>query len=75
MNNSTTSMSTCTGWWKQNKGKTLKIKSERYKGYKHIYILNDLSFKDQTSLYKYMPYSRFVGSVRNEELVFVSPSL
>lgn len=53
----------------------LKIKSERYKVNKNIYILNALSFKDQTSLYKYMPYSRFVGSVRNEELVFVLPSL
>lgn len=53
----------------------LKIKSERYKGYKNIYALNGLSFKDQSSLYKYMPYSRFVSSVRNNELVFVSPSL
>jgi hypothetical protein len=52
-----------------------KIKSERYKEYKNIYILNGLSFKDQSSLYKYMPYSRFVSSVRNNELVFVSPRL
>jgi len=43
-------------------------------GYKHIHMLNGYSFpKDKTTVFKYMPMDRFVKSVDNKELVFVSP--
>ncbi len=51
----------------------MKIKSELCSGYKNIYLLNGLSLGSISSLYKYMPYSRLVKSIINEELVFVSP--
>ena len=43
-------------------------------GYKHIHMLNGYSFpKDKSTVFKYMPMDRFVKSVDNNELVFVSP--
>ena len=43
-------------------------------GYKHIHMLNGYSFpKDKSTVFKYMPLDRFVKSVDNKELVFVSP--
>lgn len=43
-------------------------------GYKHIFLLNGLSFtKDKNALYKYYPLSRFIKMVDDGELVFVSP--
>jgi hypothetical protein len=43
-------------------------------GYSHIYMLNGYSFpKDKSTVFKYMPMDRFVCSVDNQELVFVSP--
>lgn len=43
-------------------------------GYKHIHMLNGYSLpKDKSTVFKYMPLDRFVKSVDNKELVFVSP--
>lgn len=43
-------------------------------GYKHIHMLNGYSFpKDKNTVFKYMPMDRFVKSIDNKELVFVSP--
>ena len=56
-----------------DKTKVIKIKSELYQDYKHIYMLNGLTLSDDYPLYKYMPYNRLVSSVNNNELVFVSP--
>ncbi|MBQ7518565.1 MAG: DUF2971 domain-containing protein [Bacteroidales bacterium] len=43
-------------------------------GYKHIHMLNGYSLpKDKSTVFKYMPLDRFVNSVDNKELVFVSP--
>lgn len=48
--------------------------SSKLNGYKHIYMLNGFSFsKDKSTVFKYMPLDRFVKSVDNKELVFVSP--
>lgn len=45
-------------------------------GYNHIYMLNGYSFpKDKTTIFKYMPMDRFITSVDNNELVFVSPEM
>ena len=56
-----------------DKKNVIKIKAELYSDYKHIYMLNGLSIPEDYTLYKYMPYKRLVGSVKNKELVFVSP--
>lgn len=43
-------------------------------GYKHIHMLNGYSFpKDKSTVFKYMPMDRFVKSVDDQVLVFVSP--
>lgn len=45
-------------------------------GYKHIHMLNGYSFpKDKNTIYKYMPMDRFIKSVDNKELIFVSPEM
>ena len=45
-------------------------------GYSRVYMLNGYSLpKNKTTLYKYMPLSRFLESINNHELVFVSPEL
>ncbi len=37
-------------------------------------MLNGYSFpKDKSTVFKYMPLDRFVNSVKNNQLVFVSP--
>ena len=44
------------------------------KGYEHVHMLNGYSFpKDKKTVFKYMPMNRFVKSVDDQELVFVSP--
>ena len=53
----------------------LEITSELCEGYKNIYLLNGLSLNSIKSFYKYMPYSRFISSIINDELVFVSPEI
>lgn len=48
--------------------------SSKLAGYSHIYMLNGYSFsKDKSTVFKYMPMDRFINSVDNQELVFVSP--
>ena len=43
-------------------------------GYKHIHMLNGYSLSnDKSTIFKYMSLDRFVKSVDNKELVFVSP--
>lgn len=43
--------------------------------YPHIHMLNDYSFpKDKSTVFKYMPLDRLVNSIKNDELVFVSPA-
>lgn len=43
-------------------------------GYKHVHMLNSYSLpNDKSTVFKYMPLDRFVKSVDNKELVFVSP--
>ncbi len=50
--------------------------SSRLAGYKHIHMLNGYSFpKDKKTIFKYMPIDRFIQSVDNKELVFVSPEM
>jgi len=53
---------------------TIKMISQSLlEGYEHIHLLNGLSFSDDYTLYKYMPYNRLNECVQNKELVFVSP--
>lgn len=48
--------------------------SKELVGYKHIHMLNGYTLpKDKSTVFKYMPLERFVKSVDNKELVFVSP--
>lgn len=43
-------------------------------GYSHIHMLNEYSFpSDKTTVFKYMPLDRFVKSVDDKVLAFVSP--
>ncbi len=50
--------------------------SSRLVGYKHIHMLNGYSFpKDKKTIFKYMPIDRFIQSVDDMELVFVSPEM
>ena len=43
-------------------------------GHEHIHMLNNYSFPtNKTTVFKYMPLGRFVESVENKVLVFVSP--
>ena len=40
----------------------------------HVHMLNGYSFpKHKSTVFKYMPLNRFVNSVKNNQLVFVSP--
>ena len=51
-----------------------KITLKQIVGHKHIYSLNGFALPStQKHLYKYMQLNRFVSSVKNNELVFVSP--
>ena len=49
-----------------------KITSTLIAGYTRIYGLNGFTLADDT-FYKYMPLHRFIESIQNKELVFVSP--
>lgn len=51
----------------------IDIKTEPFRHYKHIFMLNGLNLTYTHPLYKYMPYNRFVSSVKKSEIVFVSP--
>jgi hypothetical protein len=43
--------------------------------YPHIHMLNNFSLpKDNTTVFKYMPLNRFVNSIKEKNLVFVSPN-
>lgn len=51
-----------------------KISINQITGHKHIYSLNGFALSSkQKCLFKYMQFERFVSSVMNKELVFVSP--
>ena len=52
---------------------SIQISIDQHIGYEHIYMLNGLSFPEEFTLYKYMPYKRLVNSIEKQELVFVSP--
>ena len=50
------------------------VESTLLAGYKHIHVLNGYTLPSGKSrLFKYMPLDRFIQSVDNNELVFVSP--
>lgn len=51
----------------------INIKAEQFRNYERIFMLNGLNLTDKYPLYKYIPYNRFVSSVKNSELIFVSP--
>lgn len=51
-----------------------KISIKQIDGHRHVYSLNGFALSTkQKCLYKYMQFERFVSSVKNNELVFVSP--
>ena len=51
-----------------------KISIKKIDGHRHVYSLNGFALSTkQKCLYKYMQFERFVSSVKNNELVFVSP--
>ncbi len=51
---------------------TIKITTKKFAGYKSIYFLNGFTAPYQ-NLFKYMQFERFLSSVENKELIFVSP--
>lgn len=59
-----------------SKNSPIVIKESQLKGYKRVFVLNGFTLNDQPkSLFRYVPYQRFVNSVQNQELAFVSPEL
>lgn len=57
----------------KNKGTIIDIKTKNINSYKHIYSLNDFKIPPHNRLFKYMLFEIFVKSVKEKELVFVSP--
>lgn len=51
------------------------IREKQLSGYNHIYLLNGytINWDKPKSFYKYVPISRLIKSVEDNELVFVSP--
>ena len=48
--------------------------SSNLAGFKHVHMLNGYALpRDKSTVFKYMPLDRFIKSVDNKELVFVSP--